>query len=358
MLRGRPVPTGVVTIACLLVLAGGAGAGISASAAVSITPALRGFSKPVLVTFAPGDAGALYVVEQGGRIFRVAKGRRTVFLDVRRLVTTGGVEQGLLGLAFHPEYATNRRFYVAYTSRDGRNVVAQLRATGTRASASPRRTLLSERDPYANHNGGNLVFGPDGGLYTTIGDGGSGGDPENRSQNPRSLFGKLLRIDPASGQVRIAALGLRNAWRFSFDRANGDLWIGDVGQNKIEEIDRLPRNRLGQLSNFGWDVLEGRSSFEQKPFGPGRRVAPVAQYAHDEGCSVTGGYVYRGTSVPEAVGRYFYGDYCSGLVWSMAAGGQPRREPFQVESLSSFGEDASGELYLVSLGGTIYRLSG
>jgi glucose/arabinose dehydrogenase len=359
MLRGRLARVGA-TLALILLALGAAAATPAPAAALSIAPVMRGFSTPVLVTYAPGEPGVLYVVEQGGRIYRVARGRRSVFLDVRSLIVSGG-EQGLLGLAFHPRYAANHRFYVGYTSKEGRNVVAQYRSAGTRGVPSSRRVLVSVKDPYGNHNGGHLAFGPDGGLYTTFGDGGSGGDPENRAQNPGSRLGKLLRIDTASGRVRTAALGLRNAWRFSFDRADGDLWIGDVGQNEIEEIDWLPRDRLGTLTNFGWDVYEGRASFEQKDLGPGRLVGPVAQYPHSDGCSVTGGYVYRGKAVPSAAGRYFYGDYCSGTVWSLTLqGGEAtvRREPFDVESLSSFGEDTAGELYLVSHGGTIYRLRG
>jgi glucose/arabinose dehydrogenase len=348
-------------LAAALLALGAASVGTSTpTASLAITPVLRGFSDPVLLTFAPGEPGARYVVEQGGRIYRLAKGRRAVFLDVSRSIEAGG-EQGLLGLAFHPSYARNRLFYVGYTSDHGRNVVAQYRSTGTRAIGSSRRVLISVRDPYGNHNGGHLAFGPDGGLYTSFGDGGSGGDPEDRAQDPSSRFGKLLRIDPSTRKVKVAALGLRNPWRFSFDRANGDLWIGDVGQNAVEEIDWLPRSRLGSLINYGWDVYEGRSSFEQKKLGPGQLVQPVAQYSNPgEGCSVTGGYVYRGKAVPSAVGRYFYGDYCSGLVWSLKLDGNAasglRRESFEVDGLSSFGEDAAGELYLVSHGGTIYRL--
>ncbi len=362
MFRGRFARARVVAVPFAVLVLSLAVAGVQAApsaSTVALTPVLRGFSQPVLLTFAPGEQGVLYVVEQGGRIMRVAKGRRTVFLDVRSLVTAGG-EQGLLGLAFHPSYARNRLFYVNYTSRDGRNVVARYRTAATKAVASSRRELVSVRDPYGNHNGGHLAFGPDGGLYTTFGDGGSGGDPENRSQDPGSQLGKLLRIDPASGRVVTAALGLRNAWRFSFDRATGDLWLGDVGQNQIEEIDFLPRARLGESPNFGWDVYEGRSVHEQKDLGPGTLVQPIAQYSHGQGCSVTGGYVYRGKSVPAAAGRYFYGDYCSGTVWSLQQRGGSarglRREGFEVDSLTSFGEDAAGELYLVSHGGTIYKL--
>jgi hypothetical protein len=192
-----------------------------------------------------------------------------------------------------------------------------------------------------------------------MGDGGAGGDPENRSQNPRSLFGKLLSLNVATKGLKIEALGLRNAWRFSFDRANGDLYIGDVGQGEIEEINWIPARSPG-LENYGWDVYEGRSRFEDKALGPGKLVQPVAQYTHANGCSVTGGYVYRGSNV-RLRGRYIYGDYCSGIVWSFKlAGGRAtglRREPFRVSNLTSFGEDIAGELYAVSHSGTIYRLT-
>jgi glucose/arabinose dehydrogenase len=331
------------------------------AAKLGLVPALRGFEQPVLLTWAPGEPGVRYVVEQGGRVVRLAAGRRTVFLDVSGSITAGG-EQGLLGLAFHPGYASNRLLYVGYTSNDGRNVVARYRSDGTRALPGTRRVLLSVGDPYGNHNGGHLAFGPDGRLYTSFGDGGSGGDPENRAQDPGSLFGKLLRInvDARPAKTTIAALGLRNPWRFAFDRQTGDLWIGDVGQGEIEEVDFLARGRLGQRLNFGWDVYEGRSPFEEKQPAPGELVFPIAQYSHADGCSVTGGYVYRGKAVPAAAGRYFYGDYCSGIVWSLRqSGGKAaglRREPFKVANLSSFGEDAAGELYLVSHDGTIYRL--
>ena len=319
-----------------------------------------GFSQPIYVTGAKGEPGRLYVVEQGGAIHVLDKGRRRTapFLDIRSLVTAGG-EQGLLGFAFHPSYPKVRKLYVQYTARDSSTRVVEYRSNGTTALPRSARLLFSSRDPYGNHNGGMLAFGPNGRLYFTMGDGGSGGDPENRSQNMKSLFGKLLSLNVATKGLRIEALGLRNAWRFSFDRANGDLYLGDVGQGAIEEIDWTPKSSPG-LENYGWDVYEGLSKFEDKALGPGKLVQPVAQYSHDEGCSVTGGHVYRGSNA-SLRGRYIYGDYCSGLVWSFKlAGGKAtgsRREAFKIASLTSFGEDTAGELYAVSHGGTIYRLT-
>jgi glucose/arabinose dehydrogenase len=317
----------------------------------------NGFSSPVFVTGAKGETGRLYVLEQTGRIQILQNGRRAgALLDISGLVRAGG-EQGLLGLAFHPSYPRVKKLYVQYTARNGSTRVEEYSTNGRRAS-SPR-LLFSSADPYGNHNGGMLAFGRNGRLYFTMGDGGAGGDPENRSQNPRSLFGKLLSINVATKGLRIEANGLRNAWRFSFDRANWDLYIGDVGQGELEEINYVRANSPG-IENYGWDVYEGRSSFERKPLGPGRLVQPVAQYSHDDGCSVTGGYVYRGSNA-SLRGRYIYGDYCSGIVWSFKiSGGKAtglRRERFSIESVTSFGEDVAGELYAVSHGGTIYRLT-
>jgi glucose/arabinose dehydrogenase len=348
-------------LALVAAAAGPAGSQSGSQGALRVVRVAANLSAPVLVTFAPGEPRRLYVVEQPGRILTLLpNGSRRVFLDVRGSIEAGG-EQGLLGLAFHPNYARNRLFYVAYTAQD-RNIVARYRSNGTRAIPSSRTILFSVPDPYENHNGGNLVFGPDRKLYTTIGDGGAGGDPENRAQNRSSPFGKLLRLDVSKARPRweTVALGLRNAWRFTFDRGTGDLWIGDVGQGDVEEIDWLPRGWSG-LVNFGWDVYEGSSRYESKELGPGRLVQPVAEYSHDLGCSVSGGYVYRGKAVPSAVGRYFYGDYCSGTVWSLrlvdGKATDQRQEGFTVRSLSSFGEDASGELYLVSLDGAVYKLA-
>jgi glucose/arabinose dehydrogenase len=319
-----------------------------------------GFDQPVFLTEVKGEAGRLYVVEQGGTIQVLERGKRraTPFLDIRNLVTAGG-EQGLLGLAFHPSYPKVRKFYVQYTADGGSTQLVEYRANATQALAGSARRIFSSRDPYGNHNGGMLAFGPNGRLYFTMGDGGAGGDPEDRSQNPKSLFGKLLSVNVATKGLRIEALGLRNAWRFSFDRANGDLYIGDVGQGEIEEISYSPAKSAG-LENYGWDVYEGTSKFEDKSVGPGKLVMPVAQYSHADGCSITGGYVYRGSNA-SLRGRYIYGDYCSGNIWSFKlAGGKAsglRRESFKIDSVSSFGQDLAGELYGVSHGGTIYRLT-
>jgi len=334
-------------------------------AALGIVEVASGFTRPVFVTAPRTEPGRLYVVEQPGVVRVVIRGKRRAepFLDIRSLVDSDGNEQGLLGLAFDPRYARNHRFYVNYTGKpNGDTYVVAYRSDGTRAIRSSARLLLHVGQPYSNHNGGMIAFGPDGKLYVGMGDGGAGGDPENRAQNPDELLGKLLRLDPnGKAQPAISALGLRNPWRFSFDRRNGDLYIGDVGQNAIEEVDRVPGGS-SRVYNFGWRVYEGRSVFEQGSLGPGVLTPPIAQYTHDEGCTVVGGYVYRGKTVNAAAGRFFYGDYCAGTIWSLAAKGgnvsSPRRESFQVQELSSFGEDAAGELYLVSLNGTIFRLRG
>ena len=321
---------------------------------------VSGLSAPLYATGINGQPGRLYIVEQSGRIRVWEKGRlrATPFLDIRGLVTAGG-EQGLLGLAFHPGYRTNRRFYVQYTDRTGDTQLVEYRSNGGTAIARSARVLFSSDDPYGNHNGGMLAFGPDGRLHFSIGDGGAAGDPENRSQNMRSLFGKLLSLNVATRGLRIEGLGLRNPWRFSFDRVTGDLLIGDVGQNAMEEIDFTPKNSPG-LENYGWDVFEGTSKFEDKQLGAGRLVRPVATYGRTEGISVTGGYVYRGSN-KALRGRYIYGDYGSGNIWSFKlAGGKAsdlRRESFEIPNLTSFGEDGTGELFAVSGGGTIFRLT-
>jgi glucose/arabinose dehydrogenase len=330
-------------------------AGPAAPSGYTFAQIASGFDSPVYVTTAPGRAGPLYVVEQPGRIRTVQGGRITgTLLDIRSRVVCCG-EQGLLSVAFHPRYSRNGKYYVNYTAPSNR--VVEYR--GRRAL----RTLLNLTDPYSNHNGGQNMFGPDGRLYVGTGDAGAGGDPENRAQNLGSRFGKLLAInvDRRGAGPQIAGYGLRNPWRFSFDRQTGDLYIGDVGQNSWEEVNFTPRRSPG-IENYGWDVFEGRARFESKPPNPrGRLVGPVAVYPLGGGhCAVVGGFVYRGSAVPAARGRYFYGDNCSGTIWSLRiVGGRARdvrQESFNVPNVSSFGQDGRGELYAVSLRGTLYQL--
>jgi glucose/arabinose dehydrogenase len=323
-----------------------------------------GFSAPVYVAQPKSERGRLYVVERAGRIVAVANGRRSTFLDIRSRVESGYTEQGLLSLAFHPRYGKNHRFFVYYTNRRGDIEIDAFRSRRGRAMTSSRRTLLVvPHRTNDNHDGGQLQFGPDGLLYAGTGDGGSGGDPPNNAQNLSRRLGKLLRLNvDRGGRWRIAAYGLRNPWRFSFDRANGDLYIGDVGENQYEEIDYRPRRGLASLVNYGWSAYEGNSRLTPSRLNRrGALVRPVAVYSHDDGCSVTGGYVYRGRAVPSARGRYFYGDYCSGNLWSLRISGgkavDNRRESFRIGSLSSFGETTAGELYAVSLDGVLYRLA-
>lgn len=324
-----------------------------------------GLDTPVFAAAAPGEKNVLYVVEQTGRIRRVSTTTGKVldppFLDISSKISTGG-ERGLLSMAFHPEYASNGLFYVNYTDVEGDTRVEEYRAE---SGAEPVlvREILYVPQPYANHNGGQLQFGADGLLYVGMGDGGSGGDPENHAQDLSSRLGKLLRldVDQASTEWEMVGYGLRNPWRFSFDRVTGDLWIGDVGQDSAEEIDFVSLKDLSTVHNFGWDVFEGSEPFEDKVPAPGGvLVDPVTEYSHDFGCSITGGYVYRGTKLrKQAWGRYFFGDYCSGRIWSAARwdGEVSRRgHPFQLPGLTSMAEDASGELYFLSSDGSVRRL--
>jgi glucose/arabinose dehydrogenase len=326
---------------------------------------VAGLSNPLHATAPKNEKNRLYVVEQVGRIRVIVNGRLRAepFLDIRNIVRSGG-EQGLLSVAFHPNYARNHRFYVDYTDRNGDTRVVEYRSNGSRARLGTRRQLLFVDQPYPNHNGGQLAFGPDGYLYVGMGDGGSGGDPENRAQNLRSLLGKLLKVNVnrRGAGWQIVGYGLRNPWRFSFDRKTGDLYIGDVGQGAWEEIDYTRRRSRG-LENYGWDVFEGNARYENKPLNSaGHYVAPIVTLPISDYTAITGGFVYRGSQMPSARGRYFYGEFGTGRIWSLkVVGGKAtdeRLEPLHVDSLASFGEDASGELYAVSLGGTVYRLAG
>ena len=332
---------------------------------LSVRPFASGLGALTAIASTPAEPRRLYAVEQVGRIRYFVSGKlRGTFLDIRDRILSGG-EQGLLSVAFHPNYARNHRFYVDYTDKRGDTRVVEFRSRNGRAVKSSARQLLFVRQPYANHNGGELQFDRNGLLYVGMGDGGSAGDPGNRAQNPNDRLGKLLRINPLTRGAtwQMVAVGLRNPWRFSFDRANGDLYIGDVGQGEWEEIDYRAAGAIGTVANYGWRAFEGRARYSNTALGPGELVSPVYVYNHGgNNCSVTGGYVYRGRAVAAAVGRYFFGDYCSGLVLSLRIDNgravDVRREPFRVSTLTSFGEDARGVLYLATENGRILKLAG
>jgi glucose/arabinose dehydrogenase len=342
------------------------------------------FSSPVYVTQAPGDRTRLFVVEQGGKIVVVRNGRalRTPFLDLSSKVVSGG-EQGLLGLAFSPDYARSGRFYVNYTDASGDTRIVEYRrgSSPDRANAGSARELIFQDQPESNHNGGQLAFGPDGLLYVGLGDGGGGDDqhgPIGNAQNLGTLLGKILRIDPRPSDGRpysvprdnpfvgrpgakpaIYAWGLRNPWRFSFDRRTGDIAIGDVGQDHVEEVDFRTRGTARGV-NFGWRAWEGTRR-EDLGLRVSGAVKPVLEYTHDGGnCSVTGGYVIRDPRLPRLAGRYLYGDFCAGNLFTarlrQSGASRPRRLGFHIDALSSFGQDQRGRVYVVSLNGPVYRL--
>jgi glucose/arabinose dehydrogenase len=364
-----------------------------ATFAIGFETVAEGFDRPVHVAD-PGDgSGRLFVVEQEGRIRIVRDGETEPepFLDIVDRVESGGNEQGLLGIAFHPNFAENGLFFVGYTARGGdgagNNTVARFRVADdpNRADRESGAILLSVPDPFRNHNGGLVAFGPDGYLYVGFGDGGASGDPEENAEDPSALLGKILRIDvdrPDAGQPygipadnpfadgvdgapEVWAYGLRNPWRFSFDRETGDLWIADVGQNAREEVNVQSAESAGG-ENYGWDLMEGTACFEDAACEATAEdlglVLPVAEYGRDLGISVTGGYVYRGEAVPELRGVYLFADFGTGLLWGLgrdAAGEWVTSEPVETGiNPSSFGEDAAGELYVTDLNGGLYRVTG
>jgi glucose/arabinose dehydrogenase len=353
-------------------------AGFPDSSAYQWLPVVSGLDSPVDIQF-PGDGtGRMFVLEQAGRIRLVDNGQlaATPFLDLTDRVHSTGNEQGLLGLAFDPHYTDNGFFYVNYTGELGATFISRFRVTSdpNRADPGSEKNLLHISQPFANHNGGVLAFGPDGYLYAGLGDGGSADDPFGNGQNTDTLLGKILRIDVAGGdpyaipadnpfvngggKPEIWAYGLRNPWRLSFDRATGDLYIADVGQDAWEEVDYVPAGQGGGL-DFGWNYREGMHPFRGSPPATLQLTYPVAEYSHAEGgCSVTGGYVYRG-AMPEWLGIYLYGDFCSGIIWGLmkSDGGWQHRVLFDSgANITTFGQDGSGEIYLASRGGTIYRL--
>jgi glucose/arabinose dehydrogenase len=349
-------------------------------APVALVQVLSGrLEKPLFLTHAGDGSARLYVLEQPGRIRLLEQGvlAAAPFLDLADRVLMDDTERGLLGLAFHPDYRRNGRFFVNYTRQpDGATVVAEYRrGSSPDAAVRDERVLLVIMQPESNHNGGMIAFGPDGYLYIGMGDGGAWGDPGNRAQNLNELLGKILRIDvdhgdpyaiPADnpfakegGRPEIYAAGMRNPWRFSFDRESGGLWVADVGQKKWEEVDLVTRG-----GNYGWRVMEGAHCYNPAVACPTAGLAlPVMEYGHEEGrCSIIGGYVYRGRAIPALRGMYVSGDFCSGEVFTFKksdAGGGGTSPTVLLKTgfrISSFGQDEEGELYVVDLGGGIYRL--
>jgi glucose/arabinose dehydrogenase len=312
----------------------------------------------------------LFIIEKQGdiRIYENGQLLDAPFLDITDRVDASGNEMGLLGLAFHPGYEQNGFFYVNYTGDRGNTRISRFQASGNSADSASEKVLLVIEQPYENHNGGALTFGPDGYLYAGLGDGGLAGDPHKNGQNTESLLGKILRLDVNNGDPyaipsdnpfgnEVWAYGLRNPWRISFDRATGDLWIGDVGQGNWEEVDYLAAGSEGG-ANFGWSVMEGTHNYDSEPRSG--MYLPVAEYSHAEGgCSITGGYVYRGM-IPEWNGVYIYGDYCSGKVWALILSDGQWQSQLMFETgvlITSFGQDESGEIYLASDTGNVYKLT-
>jgi glucose/arabinose dehydrogenase len=354
--------------------------GLPDPSAYAWRPVVGGLQRPLGVASVADGTGRLFVLEQIGRVQIVQPGQLlpSLYLDITERVGSTGNEQGLLGLAFHPRYVENGYFYVNYTDLNGNTVIARFQVSPddpNRADPGSEKRLLSIPQPFPNHNGGEVTFGPDGYLYLGVGDGGSAGDPQGNGQSLDTLLGKILRIDVdngdpyaippdnpfagGGGRAEIWAYGLRNPWRFSFDRLSGDIYIGDVGQNQIEEIDYLPGGPPGG-ANFGWDFFEGSSAYEGVPPPDLQVIPPVAEYRHDVGCSVTGGVVYRGSRLPAWQGVYLFGDYCSGMVWGLirdAQSGWQYRTLFgPIGRITSFGQDEQGEVYLIDQGGILYVL--
>jgi glucose/arabinose dehydrogenase len=355
----------------------------AAAPPITLRPVVTGVQNAIGLTHAGDSSGRLFIVSQNGRII-VFDGTRLLsqpFLDIDPLVACCG-EQGLLGLAFHPQYETNGFFFVNYTDNSGDTVVARYRVSPSDpnvADPNSASVILQVDQPFANHNGGQLQFGPDGMLYVGMGDGGSGGDPGNRAQNLNELLGKLLRIDVDHGlpytvpadnpfvgmsgrRGEIWAYGLRNPWRFTFDRATGDLFIADVGQNQFEEINWTPASSRGG-ENYGWRLMEANHCFNPSSnCNDGSLTLPVLEYGRSDGCSVTGGYRYRGGIYPSLQGVYFYGDLCTGTIWGAtrgADGAWQTTELFESQlTITSFGEDEGGEVYVVGYNGTIFRIEG
>jgi len=362
-----------------------AGSIVSQGGRYALQPVVTGLKSPDYVTGSGDGSGRLFIVEQTGRIISWKHGRRRVFLDIRGLVDAGG-ERGLLGLAFDPHFKQNGRFYVDYTSGGMfvslDSVIAEFRVIGkSRMVIDPsgEKLIMRTPQPFTNHNGGQLAFGPDGMLYIGFGDGGLAYDPLGAGQNLETVLGKILRIDvhhqqygrpyaiPAGNPFvakddargEIWAYGLRNPWRFSFDPVTGRLYAGDVGQNSREEIDLIKRG-----GNYGWNIMEGDICTPgiKADCDPNAYIAPILVYGRKEGKAVVGGYVYRGKDVPSLDGRYIFGDYVSGRIWAVKLGpdGSAEKRTLLFDTgkhISSFGVDDNQELYVVDIAGTVYRLA-
>lgn len=381
-------PKKILTLTAAAGLAAASLTGLAATTASAAGPEdvrlkkIGNFDSPIYVTGAPGDNKRVFVVERAGRVIVLKKGKQLgkPLLNISKK-TTVDAERGLLSIAFSPKFAKDRKLYANYTDKDGHTRIAEYKVkkdNPNRVNSKSARTVMKIKQPYSNHNGGQIQFGPDGYLYIGMGDGGSGGDPDGYAQNMKSLLGKMLRINPKpkgnkeyrvpgdnpfvgkSGvKPEIYSSGLRNPWRFSFDADNGALTIGDVGQSKIEEIDYTP---LGEASgaNFGWPILEGDKRFDGG--STSGLTPPVIEVDHSDGwCSITGGYVVRDPK-SSANGHYLYGDFCAGeirsAVLSAAGASQERGLSISVPSLVSFGEDTKKRVYVISLGGAVYRLTG
>ncbi len=356
------------------------------AAQVELVEVASGFQRPLFITHAGDGSGRLFVVEQGGKIWILsADGVRlpTPFLDIGGQLSSdvhsgGYTERGLLGLAFHPNFAENGQFFINYTNVSGATIVSRYQVSmddPNLADPNSEEILMVIQQPFANHNGGHMAFGPDGYLYIAVGDGGSANDPQGHGQNLRTLLGTILRIDvDNTGDGRygipednpfvtddmaldeIWAYGLRNPWRFSFDSVTGDMYIADVGQDRYEEVNFQPAGEGGY--NYGWNSFEGAHGFAVST-PPSNMVWPIAEYNHDMGCSITGGYVYRGQRLPDLEGVYFYSDWCSGIIWAAYRNldGEWKNQLFMRsgQQVASFGQDENGELYIVAYNGTILR---
>lgn len=348
---------------------------------VTLSPMLENVDRPLGIVNAGDDSGRLFVVTQGGPIYVLQDNDQSVFLDLTGRITSdvnegGYTERGVLGLAFSPTFSEDGRFYVNYTGRQGETIVSRFTVDDDgQGDPASEEELLRVEQPFPNHNGGAMAFGPDGFLYISLGDGGAAGDPLGAGQRLDTLLGKILRIDVSgetgysvpdsnpfvgitSAEPEIWAFGLRNVWRFSFDRDTGDFWLADVGQGELEEVNFQPASSRGG-ENYGWSAFEGTQVYNEAIDAP-NAVLPVLEYNHgSDGCSISGGYVYRGTAIPDLVGRYVYGDFCSGNIWAATASDDGTwTTDILLETgfpVSSFGEDENGELYVADHSGTVYQ---